>query len=162
MNTTNCNLSHSNVACSHNTHIILRILAGMSLFIMILSCSRNSENVTTGRGLDPSTHKPREVSDTFAAGEPFSLVLAPVRLRDSYLDMTVSAWGTNSQPKKVRTLTLKGLDTREDYLQISNAFSIPFPGRYRISFAQLGNVLGWADVTITPTAEAPEADARRN
>jgi len=136
-------------------------LFGMSLFLMILlSCSRKSEHVVTGRGLDPQAHAPREVTDSFAAGEPFSLVLAPVRFEDSYLDLIIWTWGTNPSPKRTRTITLKGLDTREEYLQISNAFSIPFPGRYRISFEQLGKTLGWADVTITPTGIAPGPEKR--
>lgn len=143
--------------CFHKrpgTRIALLVGLGL-LFVALSGCGRKSENVLSGRGLDPVQHRPTELSDTFAAGERFSLVLAPVRLRDSYLDLVVSRWGTNSRPTKVRTLTLKGLDTGEEYLQISNAFSLPFPGRYRISFEQLGNLLGWADVTITPTPLAP-------
>jgi hypothetical protein len=135
--------------------LLTRSVLILACLVTLSACSKSAENVLTGRGLDTSTHKPLEESSTFAAGEAFSIVLAPVQLKDTYLDLIVFSWGTNSRPYKIRTLTFKGLDMSQNWVQISNAFSIPFAGRYRISFEQLETVLGWADVTITPTPEAP-------
>lgn len=104
----------------------------------------------TGYGLDADANTPEIIASKFTASEPFSLVLMPVVLRDSFMELIVYALDTDGDARRVRNITLSGIDTSENFIQISNAFQIPFPGRYRISFEQLGLVLGWAEVEITP------------
>ena len=128
------------------TRVLLPL--GIVALFAFFGCSRDAENVLTGTGLDAARHRPTKIADSFQAGESFSIVLAPVRLEDSYLDLIVYSFATNGEMKRSRSIGLKGLDTTQDYLQISNAFSIPFPGKYRISFEQLGQVKGYATVKI--------------
>jgi hypothetical protein len=133
-------------------------LPALPLFLIILLVSllppacgaKKSENVLTGYDLDADRNVPRRLSSQFRAGEPFSLVLKPVQFRDSFVELIIYSIGPDGKMHRSRDISLSGIDTNENFLQIGDAFQIPFPGRYRISFEQLGTVLGWTEVEIIP------------
>jgi hypothetical protein len=124
----------------------LILLLGFTL----LSCGTNSENVLTGHGLDETARVPKVQSTQFRAGEPFSLVLKPVQFRDSFLELIIYSIDPKGEPRRSRDISLSGIDTNENFFMIGDIFHIPFPGRYRISFEQMGSVLGYAEVEIIP------------
>ena len=130
-------------------------LTATLLCLLLYACSgrAQAENVLTGYGLDETAHSPEILSSKFDAGEPFSIVLKPALLRDSFVELIVYSYDKNRKRHRVRNITLSGIDTNENFIQINNAFLIPFPGRYRISFEQLNNVLGWAEVEIVAATE---------
>ena len=133
----------------------IRLLRAVVLFLCIVSapaCGARlpSENLLTGYGLDTVKNKPLRLSAEFTASEPFSLVLKPVQFRDSFVELIIYSIDADGKTHRSRNITLSGIDTNENFFQIGDAFQIPFPGRYRISFEQLGAVLGWAEVEITP------------
>jgi len=120
------------------------------LSCVCLGCKASAENVLTGYGLDQESNSPAILSTKFTAGEPFSLVLKPARFRDSFVELIIYSFDTNGKARRSRNISISGIDTNENFLLIGDSFQIPFPGRYRISFEQLGAVLGWAEVEITP------------
>ena len=126
--------------------IALLLLLGFAL----LSCETKAESVLTGYGLDEAARVPKIQSSRFRAGEPFSLVLKPVQFRDSFLELIIYSIDPRGETHRSRDISLSGIDTNENFFMIGDAFQIPFPGRYRISFEQMGSVLGYAEAEIIP------------
>jgi len=126
--------------------------AALLLFALLTpACaSQKSENVLTGYDLDTEQNKPRRLSSQFKAGEPFSIVLKPVQFRDTFVELIIYSYDKDKKAQRVRNISLSGIDMDDNFLQIGDVFQLPFPGRYRISFEQLGSVLGWAEVEIIP------------
>ena len=114
------------------------------------SCSKTEkrgENLQTGSGLDPDTHIMAAPRTQFKAGEAFSLLLKPVQFRDTFVDLIIYSIDAGGNTHRSRSIAIS-VDTNEDFFQIVDAFQIPFSGRFRITFEQLGVRLGWADVKI--------------
>ncbi|MDR2734385.1 MAG: hypothetical protein LBC99_07075 [Spirochaetota bacterium] len=124
----------------------LILLLGFALSV----CGAKTENVLSGYGFDEAAISPKVLSARFRAGEPFSLVLKPVQFRDSFLELIIYSISPKGETHRVRSISLSGIDTNENFFMIGDAFHIPFPGRYRISFEQMGMVLGCTEVEIIP------------
>jgi hypothetical protein len=120
------------------------------LGIVLGACGTNAENVLTGYGFDEIARSPKKQSASFMMGEPFSLILKPAEFRDSFMEIIIYSLDNKGEAHRSRNISVSGIDTNENYFFIIDAFSIPFPGQYRISFEQLDTVLGYAEVKITP------------
>lgn len=131
-------------------HPKLRLLSVISLLIVTLcNCSKSPPPLQTGLKLDQANRQiitPRKI---FKPGQPFALLLTPVKLQDHYVTLTVDHRRTDGNYHRVRTIEFKNLDTKLDYIQIPAVISFPFPGRFRISLVQLNTILGRTEITVT-------------
>ena len=114
--------------------------------MLVNACARGPELVI-GKNLNTKNQKMLNIQNTFNPGEQFSLLLCNANFKDSYIDLIIYSIGKNNIKVQSKIQTLK-IDPNYNYLQIKQAYSIPFPGKFRIEFSQLGQTIAGANVYI--------------
>lgn len=87
--------------------------------------------------------------DSFTVGEPVAILLKNAVFKDNLLELAIFSVTKEGKTVPVQTVRLPAIDPALDWLHIPEGlFSLPFPGRYRITISQLGEVIAEKTVTV--------------
>lgn len=134
-----------NFSCISIKQVLLIFV--FSLLLSVCYQSSSKPILIIGSGLDDKNHRIKEKKKIFKTSEPFSMVLKNVKFTDSKISISIYSINKDGKKTKSRTQTVT-IDKKYNYLQINQAFSIPFPGKYIIEFSQQGKPIAETSLII--------------